>query len=615
MYSVSEAYIHQMMRRGTRRRLSGTIGSVSFTGDDIVKDSFSISARATEESDTKIGGVYLGEMEMTFVPSFLSKVSRDQFRGKEVSISIGLWIPDIENENGGTWENVPCGTFTLEAPKISKQGISVSGYDNMKKLDKHFSIDQTTSTIWGYLSYIATECGVEIGQTEEEINALPNGEELLGIYPENDIETHRDMLFWLAQTCGCFACADRNGRIVLRKFGEDNDIEIDEEHRDIDVVFSGYTTKWTGVSFVNMDTQESIYYGLEVDDGLTMNLGSNPLLQLGTAQAIDRRRRNVLNAVADIQYTPFYFTSARDPIFDLGDEISFTGGISGNSTGCVMSLNYSLDSYSFEGYGDDPALANARSKTDKDISGLIQSTTENEVTYYNYANVDAITFGSEQEVSLASLRFTSAQQTTIKILHEFIFDMLSDLASEGSYEIRYYLDDELLTYKPYERLGGIQSLVQGTSTEMSITRDFFYILKDVEPNVRHTWEVKMIAHGIDSVTIDPNHAHITIEGQRMYGEEYFDGFIEAEDIITIIPIGNLSLISISDESVVEINAATMAMATDNIALYDFSTMSVISIAEGEGVLSPHIFLQTEYGHILTESGDNLTTESGDRLIL
>ena len=57
MYSVSEAYIEQMMKRGTRRRLSGTIGSVSFSGDDVVANSFSITARATEESDTKIGGV------------------------------------------------------------------------------------------------------------------------------------------------------------------------------------------------------------------------------------------------------------------------------------------------------------------------------------------------------------------------------------------------------------------------------------------------------------------------------------------------------------------------------------------------------------------------------
>lgn len=613
MYSVSEAYIEQMMKKATRRRLSGTIGEIQFSGEDIIADSFNVSGRAAEESETKIGGVYLGELEMTFVPSFLTKIPRDQYEGKEVSVFIGLLVEEEGEES--EWVDIPVGVYTLEAPKISKQGVSVSGYDNMKKLDKSFNIDQTTATIFGFLSYIATECSVTLGQTQEEIEALPNGTELLGIYPENDIETHRDFLYWLAQTCGCFACADREGNIVLRQFGVENDIVLDEMHRDTDVVFSGYTTKWTGISVIDIATQMTMYYGLEEDDGLTMNLGANPLLQLGSIDAVERRRRAVLNSVAKIQYTPFYVNSARDAIFDLGDEISFEGGISGDATGCVMAYSFSLDNYNFEGYGDNPSLANARSKTDKNISGLMQQTVENEVTYYNYANVDAITFGSEQEVSLASLRFTSAQPTTIKILHEFIFDMLSDLALEGSYELRYYLDDELLTYKPYERLGGIQSLVQGESTEMSITRDFFYILKDVEPNVRHTWEVKMIAHGIDSVTIDTNHAHVTIEGQRMYGEEYFDGFIEAEDVITIIPLGYLALVSISDEALVNINEATIGIATDNLILYDVQNMSVLPIEEGEGALSPHIYLQTEYGHILTESGDYLTAENGDRLIL
>ena len=37
--------------------------------------------------------------------------------------------------------------------------------------------------------------------------------------------------------------------------------------------------------------------------------------------------------------------------------------------------------------------------------------------------------------------------------------------------------------------------------------------------------------------------------------------------------------------------------------------------EGEGVLSPHIFFETIFGYIQTEDGDNLTTESGDRLVL
>ena len=75
MYSVSENYITKMFSRGTRRRLSGTIGSVAFTGDDVVKGSFAVSAKATEKSDTKIGGVYLGQLEMTFCLSFLSKVA------------------------------------------------------------------------------------------------------------------------------------------------------------------------------------------------------------------------------------------------------------------------------------------------------------------------------------------------------------------------------------------------------------------------------------------------------------------------------------------------------------------------------------------------------------
>ena len=611
MYSVSEAYIEQMMKRGTRRRLSGTIGSIAFTGADVISGSFSVSGRATEESDTKIGGVYLGEFEMTLVPSFLTKIPRDQYYGKEVSVSIGLFVEEEGEEP--TWIDVPIGVYTLEAPKISKQGISLTGYDHMQKLDKKFNIDQTSATLYGFLSYIATECHITLGQTEEEIMLLPNGDEVLGIYSPNDIETFRDLLYWIAQTCGCFACADRQGNIVLRKLGIPNDIELDEMHRDTDVVFSGYTTKWTGISIVDMATQYTNYYGLPVDDGLTMNLGSNPLLQMGTAEAVERRRRAVLNAIADIQYTPFYVNSARDAIFDLGDEISFSGGISGNSTGVVMAYNFSLDNFNFEGYGDDPALANGRSKTDKNIAGLMQNTIENEVTYFNYSNLSEITFGSEEETQIASLRFTSAQLTTVKIMHEFIFDMLADLAVGGSYELRYYLDNELLNYKPYERLGGIESLTEGDDTEFSICRDFFYIIKDVEPNIPHTWQVKIITHDIDSTTIDVGNAHVTLEGQRMYAEEGFDGFIEVFDNITVIPLGYLGVVSIGDTAELSFANADVATASDNVYVESISSMEVAPLYEGTGELAPHILLQGGF-YIITDEGDRIITDEGDRIV-
>ena len=609
MYSVSEAYIEQMMKRGTRRRLSGTIGSVSFSGDDVVANSFSITARATEESDTKIGGVYLGQLDITFVPSFLSKVARTAYKDSIVSVSVGLLVTEEGEEPD--WVDVPVGVYTLQAPKISKQGVSVSGYDNMQKLDKKFSLDQVSGTPYSFLYYIATQCGVTLGQTQEEIEALPNGTEVLGIYEENDIETYRDFLYWIAQTCGCFACADRTGKIVLRKFGVPNDVEFDEDHRDADVVFSGYTTKWTGISVVDMATQTTMYYGLPVDDGLTMNLGSNPLLQVGSALALERRRRAVLNAVAEIQYTPFYVNSARDPIYDLGDEINFTGGISGNSTGCVMALGFTLTNYNFEGYGDDPALANARSKTDKDISGLIHSTTENEVTFHNFANVMAQTFGSEQEVTIASLAFTSAQTTTVKIMHEFLMDMVADLASDCSYELRYYLDNELLSYSPYEQIKGIQGVSTGT-TELSIARDFFYIVKDVEPNQRHTWRVSIITHGITSTTIDVDHAHITLEGQRLYGETYFDGYIEISENISVIPYGYLAPVAITDEVTWWMSDSAdwkPQNISENITLYDIAPVNVMPITDTISVHMESLHLRR-----ITEDGiPRLTEDSKDRI--
>ena len=69
MYSVSNDYKERMMHHGTHRRLTGMIGNVSFTQDDVVKDSFLISLKAAEESDMKVGGVYIGELSLSFVPS------------------------------------------------------------------------------------------------------------------------------------------------------------------------------------------------------------------------------------------------------------------------------------------------------------------------------------------------------------------------------------------------------------------------------------------------------------------------------------------------------------------------------------------------------------------
>ena len=117
------------------------------------------------------------------------------------------------------------------------------------------------------------------------------------------------------------------------------------------------------------------------------------------------------------------------------------------------------------------------------------------------------------------------------------------------------------------------------------------------------------------MSIGVDQAHVTLEGQRLYGEEHFSGYIEASDDLQVIPFGSLSLVAITDDVDIDMFDATVGRCTDNIGLYRIDNLGILPLYEGTGPLSPHIFLELVEGYILTESGDNLTTESGDKLIL
>jgi hypothetical protein len=63
---------------------------------------------------------------------------------------------------------------------------------------------------------------------------------------------------------------------------------IDDAHRFTGGSFSDYVTRYTGLSVVNMEDSTTSYYAEDEDDGLTMNLGSNPFLQYGVAATKER---------------------------------------------------------------------------------------------------------------------------------------------------------------------------------------------------------------------------------------------------------------------------------------------------------------------------------------
>lgn len=620
MYSVSESYRAKMLDQVQTHRLTGTIDGVSFSEADVIGVSYQ---NQCSQKNVLVGSVNIGTLKLTFLRDILN---RGEYFGKVITLSDSLYL-GLDEDEEPIWESVPVGTFYIAEAVWTAAGIDVTAYDCLSRLDESLNISETSSKIYGFCQYIASETDTIFGMTEEECEALPNGNELIAPYEEANFETFRDLLSALAQMVGGFAYAAKDGTWKLRSFDNTPVVTIPKNRRMTGSSFSDFETYYDTVVFT--DVEAKTVRAIGDGQGQSMNLGSQPFLQYGVWEARERRALAIVNAIKRMRYTPFKMSAL--PAFialDLGDVISLPDDYSeGTSIGAVMQLSYTYNkTVVMNCFGDNPALQSAQSKTDKNIIGLVNNTTQNEVTYYNFTNLDEITFGSNEEVTIASLGFTAAQTTTVKIMHEFLMDMEKDLTSLGSYELHYYLDNELVTYKPRESLTAIQGSValpppdpeeegeiipvEIEPVDLSITRDFFYVLRNVAPNVRHTWQVKIIAHGIDSITIGEQNAHITLEGQRLYGEEYFDGNIEIRENIGKFSLVGIGVKSISESVDFESASDETFDLSDNILVLDLSGLGVKTLSEDIQIVQTWLPLASE-SHLIfkTEDGKIIKSEA------
>ena len=314
MYAVSDKYKAAMKQPVQRFRMRGTIGEHSFTDDNILSGSFSITNQCTGNEEIAIGQVYIGELNATFLNM---SISRYGWKGLEIKPVFGMRLSD------GTYEEVPLGVFTIETAEWTESGVVVKAYDHMALLDKTCNKVLTEMTPYQCAQTITEATGVTFSNTEKEFESFANGTTMVSETETNDVETWRDLVSWLAQTLGCFATADRKGNIVFKSFNQTVVDTIDAAHRFTGASFSDYVTRYTGLSVVNMADNTTSYYAENEDDGLTLNLGSNPFLQYGIAATKEEMARAILTAIQQIRYVPFTCRAIGNPAYDLGDVLVF----------------------------------------------------------------------------------------------------------------------------------------------------------------------------------------------------------------------------------------------------------------------------------------------------
>lgn len=608
MYPVSDKFMDAVQKNTRTFYWTGSIATKTnqtyeFGNDDIVKGSGYINRQCCGNTEIELGTVYAAEMGI----SLYLDIDRYTLEEAEIRLSFHLVYEDE------TEEEVPMGVFYVAEANRCIKTLELKAYDGMLNLDKNFSKGLSSAYPYEFLSLLSKACHIELAQTKEEIEAMPNGTELLGIYQDNDIESWRDFLYYLAQTLGCFAIIDRFGRLNLSAYGNTAVMAVDIRHR-FSSSFSDFVTRYTAVSSTNKRTEKAEYYAKSPDDGLTMNLGVNPLLQFGLEETRKRIINAILDVITSVEYVPFDSDTIGNPALDLGDVLRFTGGHADETKQSAITSIYTKinGKQTVKCVGKNPRLAAAKSKNDKNITGLINSIGETKLSIYTFANALALDVGAEK-LSIINMEFASGDETNAEFHAQAILQVESNpdtrtLTAETTIDLGTTTDDNGTTVENKKVISFPLSWDEDGKTELSVfyvldgheVEEFhpkeswlsgkhlltlYYPIMELTANQLHTFEV-LISMKNGAGHIEAQNIMATITGQGLGVQERWDGKITAEETMKKLLLSSMPTHTLQDVVMVHFLSPKKTGLNDHVASISLIGMPMRSMKDTLRLFAP-----------------------------
>lgn len=591
MFPVSAAYIAAMNEKIQRHKISGTIGGVDFNASDVLRDSFVITNQCSDKTDLTLGGVFVGVLKFTLLNNL--GIERGTWRGKEVIVNFSQQV----NEDSNLWETIPIGVYKVSEANHTEKGIELTCYDNMSKLDKAYPQVSTVGTIYDIMNVVCSQCYLSFGMTREEVEAMPNGSVVFGIYPDNGCKTWRDIVHFIAQLVGGFATAGRDGSIVLKRFGTNTGFIVDSTKRKTGAQFSDYVTNYTGLSVVNMAEKSTRYVSMPQDNGSTLNLGSNPFLQYGTEESINAELMQIIEEANRVQFVPFSSTMVGNPAFDLGDIITYTNGTAGESSlCCVMSYTWKINNgYSVNGFGKNPALTSAQSKAEKDLAGLAGQSKTDTLQYFSYINASELTVGNNDTL-ICELRATNTKDTFIDFWLELDMDLtLSEDSESAVLNFRYTLDDYEEIYKP------VTTYYHNGKFLMHLM-NFWRFTTIMQHSIKVYLEV---AGGVVNFAV--NDIRALLKGQGLTQAKEWDGRLDFEDVFSLKTKGVVTVALDDLGATIDFDSPQTSEFSDSFSIGTRGSVSIGLADEMTMVLKEvefRIETEDETAFLITEDGSS-----------
>lgn len=347
MYEPSNNFYTQVIQKQARRiTWSGTVTangvSYPFTAEDISMGSGRITNEISGDS-MAIGTVYSSELEIGLYIDEIG-VPRSSIYGADITLNCTV----TSGVNTGT---VPMGVFKVVEATQKGQLCSIVAYDRMIELDKEFPITSGMTTPYEWLADICYNCGVALGSTQEEIEALPNGAYQLSMIWSNDSDTYRDVLSHLAAALGCSAHFGRDGNLYVLPIKNTTSVAtLDAGDRyGSDLAH----TQWTPNS-VCVTNKESGGVTVAGSGQLLFDLGDNAFLQsesitydeleeeVTATHSVYDMLNNIYLEAHTLSAVPISAEIPLDPCLDLLDVITLTGGQANNINTIITSICHTI---------------------------------------------------------------------------------------------------------------------------------------------------------------------------------------------------------------------------------------------------------------------------------
>lgn len=388
MYPVSNAYPTEILKNNRITDIYGTITLTDGTVIKLTKGDFA-EAPATDQQCSSSENWTLGSVNQSQLKfTFYSNLDRYVIYDATVELFFALWIATDEE-----WEEIPIGVYrVVECTRAGLDKLKVTLLDDMDKLDIPYDGATVSGKPYDILYLISSKSGIPLGQSQAQIEALPNGTAVLGLPAKTSIQNYRDMLRDLSVCLAGFGHIGRDGRLYIGQFSKTSCRTISADNRGDDNI-EDYKIAYSSVSC----NKDGTVISVGTDDRQLLDLEDNQFLQLGLDEYIESILANILDAVSNLEFVPGSLSLLKsDPSFDPGDLVTATGYTAGAAT--LMPVHKMSWKWGggqrIEAYGQNPRMGNTKSKSQKSLENKLDKIAALENDVLPMQNVSEVSFSS-----------------------------------------------------------------------------------------------------------------------------------------------------------------------------------------------------------------------------